>query len=133
MRTDSAPMNVRVPFAASSVGLVRQRLRGWMTAQHLPAERVEEARVVLSELVGNAVRHARPLADGTLQISWCLDGGRLRLSVTDGGSAGRPHTVHASPSAVSGRGMVIVDSLAQSWWVDRSGRRTTVHALLALG
>ena len=126
-------MDLRVPFAASSVGLVRKRLRDWMTAQRLPAERVEEARVLLSELVGNAVRHARPLADGTLQIIWCLDGGALRLSVTDGGGSSRPHTVHALPNAVSGRGMMIVDSLAQSWWVDQRGRRTTVHALLALG
>jgi len=133
MRTDSAPMDLRVPFAASSVSLARQRLRSWMAAQHIPAERIEEARVVVSELVGNAVRHARPLADGTLRIAWCLDGRALRLSVTDGGGAGRPHTVHASPNAVAGRGMVIVDSLAESWWVDQSRRRTTVHALLALG
>jgi len=132
MRTDTAPMDLRVPFAASSVRVARQRLRGWLAAQHISAQHIEEARVVLSELVGNAVRHARPLADGTLLIAWGLDGGALRLSVTDGGGAGRPHAVHASPSAVSGRGMMIVDSLAQSWWVDQSGRRTTVHALLQL-
>ena len=132
MRAGSAPMDMHVPFAASSVRVARQRLRGWLAAQHISAERIEEARVVLSELVGNAVRHARPLSDGTLQIVWGLDGGALRLSVTDGGGAGRPHTVHASTSAVSGRGMLIVDRLADSWWVDQSGRRTTVHALLQL-
>lgn len=130
MRTESAPMDLRVPFAASSVGMARQRLRRWMAAQHIGGEHIEEARVVLSELVGNAVRHARPLSDGTLLVTWCLDGGRLRLSVTDGGGTGRPHAVHPSPSAVSGRGMLIVDSLALSWWVDQSRRGTTVHALL---
>ena len=123
-------MDLRLPFAASSVAVARQRLRGWMTKQDIAAERIEEARVVLSELVGNAVRHARPLSDGTLLIAWCLDRGKLRLSVTDGGGGSRPHTVHPSPSAISGRGMVIVDSLAQSWWVDQSRHRTTVHALL---
>ncbi|HET7357374.1 MAG TPA: ATP-binding protein [Nocardioidaceae bacterium] len=132
MRTDSATMDFRVPFAASSVGVARKKLRSWMSAQHLPVERVEEARVVLSELIGNAVRHARPLSDGTLLVAWSLDGGALRLSVTDGGGRGRPHTVHAAPNAVSGRGMLIVDTLADSWWVDQSGSRTTVQALLRL-
>ncbi len=132
IRTDSAPVDLRVPFAASSVALARQRLRRWMQQHDAAPDRVDEARVVLSELVGNAVRHATPLPDGTLLVAWRLDAGRLRLSVTDGGGQSRPHKVKAPPSSVSGRGMLIVENLAQSWWVDTSPRRTTVHALLPL-
>ena len=132
MRTDSAPVDLRVPFAASSVALARRQLRQWLADLSVSGGRIDEARVVLSELVGNAVRHAEPLPDGCLLVAWCLDGGRLRLSVTDGGSTSEPHTVKPPLSAVSGRGMLIVDRLAQSWWVDRSRRRTTVHALVAL-
>jgi hypothetical protein len=40
--------------------------------------------------------------------------------------------VSAPPSATSGRGMLIVENLADSWWVDRAGQRTTVHALLSM-
>ena len=132
MRTDSAPVDLRVPFAASSVALTRRQLRRWLADLNVRADRIDEARVVLSELVGNAVRHAEPLPDGCLLVAWRLDCGRLRLSVTDGGSTSEPHTVKAPPSAVSGRGMLIVDRLAQSWWVDQSRRRTTVHALVTL-
>lgn len=132
IRTDTAPMALRVPFAASSVSLARQQLRRWMAAQDVPSDRIDEARVVLSELVGNAVRHAAPLPDGSLLVTWCTDRGRLRLSVTDGGARSRPHTVQAPPSALSGRGMLIVETLAHSWWVDSSRQRTTVHALLPL-
>jgi len=129
----TAPVELRVPFAASSVALARRQLRQWLEDLNVPSERIDEARVVLSELVGNAVRHAEPLAGDCLQLAWALDRGRLRLSVTDGGGASRPHTVKAPLSAVSGRGMLIVDNLAESWWVDQARRHTTVHALLPLG
>ena len=33
-------------------------------------EHRDDARLVVSELVGNAVRHARPLADGTMHVAW---------------------------------------------------------------
>ena len=132
MRTNSAPTDLRVPFAPSSVALVRQQLRRWMAEHNASADRIDEARVVLSELVGNSVRHAAPLPDGNMLVAWGLEAGRLRLSVTDGGSSSRPHMVSAPPSALSGRGMLIVQNLAHSWWVDRSGQRTTVHALLSM-
>ena len=35
-----------------------------------PDETSDDARLVVSELVGNAVRHARPLADGTMHVAW---------------------------------------------------------------
>jgi serine/threonine-protein kinase RsbW len=132
MRTSSASVDLRLPFASSSVGLAREQLRGWMADQKAPANRIDEARVVLSELVGNSVRHAAPLPDGRLLVAWRLDAGRLRLSVTDGGGSSHPHMVSAPPSAMAGRGMLIVDNLTTSWWVDRSGQRSTVHALLPL-
>lgn len=132
MRANGASMDLRVPFAPSSVALVRNQLCRWMAGQHAPADRIDEARAVLSELVGNSIRHAAPLPDGTLLVAWTLDAGRLRLSVTDGGGHSRPHMVSAPPSAVSGRGMLIVENLTHSWWVDRSAQRTTVHALLPM-
>jgi hypothetical protein len=54
----------------------------------------------------------------------------IDLSVTDGGGSTRPRTVNAPSSALAGRGMTIVESLAQEWWSERTGSRTTVHALL---
>jgi anti-sigma regulatory factor (Ser/Thr protein kinase) len=132
MRTNSASIELRVPFVPSSVAPARKHLRRWMADQNASADRIDEASVVLSELVGNSVRHAAPLADGNLLVAWCLDAGRLRLSVTDGGGNTQPQMMSAPPSALSGRGMLIVENLAQSWWMDRSGRRTTVHALLLM-
>lgn len=124
-------MTVRVPFAASSVAVARTQLKAWLRAEGFPREVIEDGRVVVSELVANSVRHAKPLADGTILITWGRDRGGVRISVTDGGSTSRPRTVQASASAVSGRGMAIVEALAQDWWSEHTRTRSTIHAVLA--
>jgi len=101
-----------------------------MRSQGCASDVIEDARVVISELVGNSVRHAKPLPDGTILISWSRDHRGIRISVTDGGGSSRPHKMHASASAVSGRGMAIVDALAVDWWAEQTRSRSTIHALL---
>ena len=123
---------MRVPFAASSVAVARQRLKDWLAERGSPREIVDDARLVISELVGNCVRHAQPLPDGTILISWCLERRGLQLSVTDGGSGTRPRKVHAGSSALAGRGMAIVDTIALTWWSEKTQSRSTVHAILDL-
>jgi anti-sigma regulatory factor (Ser/Thr protein kinase) len=130
LRIDSAPVALRLPFSAASVAEARHRLKHWMRQQGVSTEGIEDARVIVSELVGNAVRHARPLPDGTIQVSWKADPHGIQLSVTDGGSSTRPHRVNASSSALAGRGMAIVDSLAYRWWIDQTHSRCTVNAVL---
>lgn len=130
VRSEHAPVTVRVPFAASAVSSARQQLRTWMREEGFGRDAIEDGRLVLSELVGNSVRHAQPLSDGTILITWCREGDALRLSVTDGGSSSRPHTMRAPASALSGRGMAIVESLATDWWSERTRTRSTIHTLL---
>ena len=127
-----APITMRLPFTPSSVSVARHRLKAFMREVGGSGEAVEDARVVISELVANSVRHAQPLTDGQIQVSWTLEDRGLQLSVTDGGSGTRPRTVNAPSSALAGRGMAIVEILAQEWWTERTGSRSTVHALLHL-
>lgn len=101
-----------------------------MRAQGCSRDVIEDGRVIISELVGNSVRHAKPLADGTILITWGRDRRGIRISVTDGGSTSRPRKMNASASAVSGRGMAIVEALAVDWWAEQSRTRSTIHALL---
>jgi serine/threonine-protein kinase RsbW len=132
VEADRAPVTVRVPFAASSVAVARQQLKSWMREHRCPRHAIEDGRVVVSELVGNAVRHARPLSDGTILISWCREGDDLHLAVTDGGGPTRPRTLNASSSALSGRGMAIVEALAEEWWAERGPKRATIHTRIPL-
>jgi serine/threonine-protein kinase RsbW len=132
LRAGLAPVTLRVPFCASSVGFARQRLRDWMKDAGSTRERVEDARVVISELVANSVRHAQPLPDGNILVSWSLEPRGLKVTVTDGGGGTRPRKLHAPSSALAGRGMAIVDTLAQTWWAEKTRSRATVHAILTL-
>jgi anti-sigma regulatory factor (Ser/Thr protein kinase) len=125
-----APITMRLPFTPASVSVARQRLKTWMSENGGHGEAIEDARVIISELVANSIRHASPLSDGQIHVSWVLDHRGIELSVTDGGSSTRPRKVNAPSSALAGRGMAIVETLAQEWWSERTGSRTTVHALL---
>ena len=131
-RTGHAPVQMRVPFAASSAPIARQRLRQWMAESGSSRERLEDARVIVSELVANAIRHAQPLPDGTLLIAWHEQGPEVEITVTDGGAPTQPRAIAAPSSALAGRGMSIVETLASSWWAERTRSRSTVHARLLM-
>jgi serine/threonine-protein kinase RsbW len=125
-------VTLRVPFAASSGAVARQRLRAWLVSSGFSTPVVDDARVIVSELVANSVRHASPLPDGDILVMWEVEHRGLVISVTDGGSSSRPRKVHAGSSALAGRGMAIVESLAVRWWAENSRSRSTVHAIMAL-
>lgn len=131
LRAGRAPVTLRVPFAASSVAVARQKLRVWLDDAGSSGEVIDDARIVVSELVANSVRHARPLPGGDILVTWQIEPRGLEIAVTDGGSDTRPRTVQATSSALAGRGMAIVETLAVTWWTDRTRSRTTVHAILA--
>lgn len=128
------PVNLRVPFKAPSASMVRHELKKWLLAQGFEGETVDDARVVVSELVGNSVRHAAPLPINDLVVSWCVDGDDLVISVSDGGNPlSAPHAMPAPESAISGRGLSIVEALAERWWVEGNRGQTTVHVRIPLG
>jgi anti-sigma regulatory factor (Ser/Thr protein kinase) len=133
MHGDPEPVNLRVPFQAPSASLVRHQLRDWLEAKGFQGETVDEAGVVVSELVGNSVRHAAPLPVNDIVVSWALDNHDLVISVSDGGSdATQPHPVSPDQAAISGRGLNIVEALVERWWVEDERGRTTVHVRIPL-
>lgn len=126
-------VNLTVPFHAPSASLVRAELKQWLAEKGFSGETVDDARVVISELVGNSVRHAHPLPVNQLVVSWAVDGNDLVISVTDGGSGTSPHPISAADTAVSGRGLSIVEALVEHWWVEDDRGATTVHVRIPLG
>jgi anti-sigma regulatory factor (Ser/Thr protein kinase) len=126
------PMALDLPFTPESAGVARKQLVEWMRSLGVGDETSDDARLVVSELVGNSVRHARPLADGTMRVTWSSLAAGVDISVTDGGALTTPEVVEAGVSDLAGRGLSIVETLASRWWVESSRSRTTVHALLAL-
>ncbi len=119
-----------LPHASSSATVARERVRGDLAGCDVGAETVEDASLVVSELVGNAVRHAYPLQSGQIRLRWATDCCRTEIAVSDGGSSSVPERGSLSASTPGGKGLGIVDRLAEAWGVRRTGGVTTVWALL---
>jgi anti-sigma regulatory factor (Ser/Thr protein kinase) len=78
---------------------------------------VVDAELLVSELVTNAVLHARSQTTVTVE----RDGhGLLRVAVCDASPA-PPRLRDYGPESVTGRGMLLVDRIAHRWGVDVSG------------
>lgn len=130
---DVPAADLDLPFSAESAAVARHQLAEWMsTLETVQGDHREDARLVVSELVGNAVRHARPLADGTMHVAWVAGPTGLDIAVTDGGALTTPERTEVDHSALAGRGLSIIETLASRWWVESTRSHTTVHALLAL-
>jgi anti-sigma regulatory factor (Ser/Thr protein kinase) len=98
----------------------------------MPQRVVDDARIIVSELLGNALRHARPTQDGGLVLSLEVLPDAVRLSVSDGGSATLPTLLHVPDLASSGRGLTIVRTLTREWGVRESADGNTVFGVLAI-
>jgi serine/threonine-protein kinase RsbW len=126
-----------VRHAAASVGRARRRLVEDLARLGLPDALVDDAALVLSEMIGNAVRFADPLPGNVLLVGWGFVNGRLLLRVTDGGGRDRPRVRDAGPFDTRGRGLAIVEAISAAWGVKRGrsglGWSTTVWAALPAG
>jgi anti-sigma regulatory factor (Ser/Thr protein kinase) len=85
----------------------------------LPARRREDAQLLVSELVTNAIRHAGldPGASITLVVS--ASDRALRFEVRDPGAGFEPVEPAPDPSRPSGWGLYLVRELADRWGVER--------------
>jgi len=126
----SATSVVMLPYAPASVSAARWQLAADLRDAGITETAISDAALVVSELLSNAIRHARPLPDSTVRVSWALSDGWLEVAVEDGGATTRPRASHPSLSSLGGRGLAIVDHLSANWGVETS-RGTTVWAVLA--
>ena len=119
-----------VPFDPSSVGRARAELREWLRPATGDAPLVDDAALVLSELVTNALRHARPTLANDIGVEMQLAGDRLHMAVTDGGAETVPEAASSPQVSPGGRGLFIVGAVADQWWWEPADPGLTVHAVL---
>lgn len=73
----------------------------------------ETACLLVSELVSNVVLHT----ETDLDVRLCRPGGRLRVEVHDG-DPNLPQRKFYSPTSATGRGLVFIAQLSQTWGAD---------------
>ncbi|MGI8879204.1 MAG: ATP-binding protein [Jatrophihabitans sp.] len=116
---------------AASAATVRRNLAYDLGRVGVDADVASDSSVLASELVANAVRHARALPSGHLQVEWAVTSEGVVVSVTDGGSDTVPEIREAGLQDTTGRGLAIVAALADEWGVDASEATTTVWARIS--
>ncbi|GAA1420427.1 ATP-binding protein [Streptomyces thermospinosisporus] len=115
--------SMAVPHGPAGVGRARHRMRTQLREGGVPDQVIDDAVLILSELLSNACKHGRPLGDaqagdGDVRAAWRLDQqGRLVVEVTDGGGPTRPAPSTPSVTAHGGRGLNIIAALADDWGV----------------
>jgi anti-sigma regulatory factor (Ser/Thr protein kinase) len=103
--------------------------RRWLAEQlasRLRAQDLQSLLLVLSELVTNAVVHG----EGDVTVAAILREERARLEVSDGAPEWR--IGGTTPRAEGGRGLRIVEALADRWSVDHTAAGKTVWAELTV-
>ncbi|MER7707264.1 ATP-binding protein [Kitasatospora sp. NPDC097605] len=118
----------------SNVGAIRRDTERALTELRLafPEDLVETAKLLVSEVVTNAILHGSPEAGGELRIVWsALPGGMLKVLVTDQ-SRTMPHLETAGQCDEHGRGLDIVRRLATNsgWYPEPDGGKTVWFTLL---
>jgi len=123
------PADVRVLDAPRDViagararALVRETLRDWGLA-----EIFDDAALVVTELVTNAVTHGR----SAFRLQLSRTPGAFRIEVVDGGP-GTPEPQPQDIDAEGGRGIMLVDAMSSSWGVENVPSGKLVWAEIAI-
>ncbi len=114
----------------SSPALVRQQLTRALAEHSIAPQSIDDVVLVASELVANAVRHAPPTGD--LDVAWTITAESVLIEVCDA-SPDLPRLLPAAPTALGGRGLMIVDALASDWGADLLPDGKRVWARVRLG
>ena len=126
------PVSLSLPFTSQSAGEVRRALASWLRYHDSPEPVIDDARLIVTELVANAIRHAHPLRNSTLLVRWRQEGSELLLSVSDGGGQTAPALRIVTEESESGRGLAIVEALCSRWRIERTNKVHAVHVYLAM-
>ncbi len=121
-------VSITVPHERTGVRKARHAFAAQIATAGLDETARDDALLVLSELVSNAVKHATPLPSGEITVRWSLEAEVLHIEITDGGSSTRPRAEVAPLSALGGRGLDIVRTVSRHWGVTEAGDSITVWA-----
>ena len=121
---DHATATMQLPFSIESPARARHFTRDMLA--HWGFARLEQdASLIVTELGTNAVTHGK----GGFIVTLGCQPGWVRLEVEDGNAA-RPTPIQMLDGAVNGRGLHIVDAIAERWGVKTIGHGKVVWAEL---
>ncbi|MDF9715454.1 ATP-binding protein [Nocardioides sp. ChNu-153] len=81
-----AAFDSSLPFDPTSPARSRRALTAHLTEHEVPRTAIENAAIVLYELLQNGIEHGEPCADHTVKVAWALEPCGVRMQVTDCGT-----------------------------------------------
>ncbi|WP_081686502.1 ATP-binding protein [Candidatus Solirubrobacter pratensis] len=105
----------KAPGSAAEARRVLDRLAG-----QIDADRLADARLLVSELIANAVEHVAE--DGEIELRIDVDPQRLRVEVLDPGPGFTPVPRRAGDPKDSGWGLHFMAQVADRWAADIEGQ-----------
>jgi anti-sigma regulatory factor (Ser/Thr protein kinase) len=128
---DVSVVDVVLPHEVSAVADARRRLGVYLKRCRVARNVSDDAQLVLSELLSNAIRYAPPLPAGEVRAAWWIDKAGVHVEVTDGRGDTEPQRISGThPESIGGRGLAIVDILTSGWNVRTAPDHRTVHAVI---
>jgi anti-sigma regulatory factor (Ser/Thr protein kinase) len=106
--------SIDLPPVATSVRAARHLVQELLRAWEVPHDR-EDAALLVTELVANVLDHVGGKANFTLELS--VSGTWMRIAVVDG-SAIRPVVQELAHDRPRGRGLRMIESIAERWGAD---------------
>jgi serine phosphatase RsbU (regulator of sigma subunit)/anti-sigma regulatory factor (Ser/Thr protein kinase) len=112
---------IRLVSHAASLGPLRELLRRLLRSWRLDDASDGDVQLLTTELAANVINHA---GDPSMTVIVRYLGTVVRVEVGDGSRA-QPRPRHASDEDIDGRGLALVEALAQAWGVQptRTGKR----------
>jgi anti-sigma regulatory factor (Ser/Thr protein kinase) len=95
----------------------------------LPPSLVDDVLLLTTELVTNSVRHSPAADGGTVDVAVVLAPDRIRVEVSDPGSGFAHVPRHPGTLSEGGRGLFLVDVIADRWGLGDGGGTTVWYEL----
>jgi anti-sigma regulatory factor (Ser/Thr protein kinase) len=124
------PVDVELPAEASSAAAARAVVRALLMGvgeQDPDQQAIDRVLLLTSEVVTNAILHART----PLRLTASVDDGEVVVRVYDS-VASLPRRREYLPDAGTGRGLHLVEELADSWGVDQTAGGKSVWFAVAV-
>lgn len=124
VRTAPSSLELELPSTREAPGAARVAVRDLFDSRPIDAERLQSLLLLVSEVVSNAVLHARAPTGSTIALRVAVRPKLVRVEVLDRGSGANSPTPRSPSRNEGGLGLFLVDQLAERWGVElESGTR----------